>query len=183
MNTEMQRVVDEAAIRRVMCRYARACDRLDPELMRTAYHPGAIEDHGEFYGTVDEFIDWAMPALLARFESGTHFMGQQLVEFEGDDVAWVETYCLALMRTRPDDEGSVIDILMNVRYCDRFERRDGDWRIAHRVVAYEPGRGDALSDIDVSYVMGQRGTRDRNDPAYLRSVGSSPWRTPAASTA
>jgi hypothetical protein len=34
---------------------------------------------------------------------------------------------------------------MPVRYCDRFERRDRVWRIAHRRVAWEQGRIDTLA--------------------------------------
>jgi hypothetical protein len=169
MDPRLQKVVDEAEIREVMCRYARAIDRIDMELLRTCYHPGAIDDHGAFCGDLEGFIEWVVP-VLQSLESSTHFLGQQLVEFDdGGDTAWVETYCFAHHRTKPDDPSGrpVRDWILNVRYCDRFERRDGEWRIAHRILVSEPSREDEVT-FD-SPPISARGTRDRNDQAYDRT--------------
>jgi len=38
------------AIRQAALRYCRGVDRLDPELMLSAYHDGATDDHGIFSG-------------------------------------------------------------------------------------------------------------------------------------
>jgi hypothetical protein len=34
-------------------------DRLDRELVRSAYHDDAIDDHAAFVGPVERFLDWA----------------------------------------------------------------------------------------------------------------------------
>jgi hypothetical protein len=96
-----------------------------------------------------------------------HFLGTQVIEVDGD-VAWAETYCLALHRLRAIDGEPARDKVRPVRYCDRLERREGEWRIAHRVVVYEPGRIDPLSD---ELLAASGGSRDRSDPAYARGRG------------
>jgi hypothetical protein len=52
------------------------------------------------------------------------------------------------------------------RYIDRFERRDGEWRIARRVAVidwYVTGsRGAPSAHLDAFL----RGRRDRADPVY-----------------
>jgi hypothetical protein len=93
-----------------------------------------------------------------------HFVGTQVIEIEGD-VAWAETYCLALHRLRPVAGAPAKDKVRPVRYCDRLERREGEWRIAHRVCVYEPGRVEPLGAEPLAPVGA---ARDRSDPAYVR---------------
>ncbi|SDZ41729.1 hypothetical protein SAMN05216215_10714 [Saccharopolyspora shandongensis] len=42
----------------VQCRYCRGIDRLDLELVRSCYHPGAVDHHVSFDGDRDQFIAW-----------------------------------------------------------------------------------------------------------------------------
>jgi hypothetical protein len=143
LTPELQLLVDEAAIRRVLVRYARAIDRMDWDLLRTCYHPGAVDHHGLYIGDVEGFI--AMLAeKLPLDESTTHFLGNQELEIEGD-VAFSETAAIARHRRAAAGGEPGTDYFAFVRYCDRFERRDGEWRIAHRIVAYEPGRVDVVT--------------------------------------
>ena len=58
-------------------------DRRDAELVRSCYWPAAYDDHGPFKGTVEEFVDWVQE-VLAYFDSTMHFIGNQLVEVDGD---------------------------------------------------------------------------------------------------
>jgi hypothetical protein len=179
----LQRLADESAIRNVVLRYARAIDRMDEDLLRSCYHSDAIDDHGPYKGSVGGFIDWVMP-VLAGFESTTHFIGNHLVEIEGD-VAWAESYCIALHRTWPTENEPASDIVGNARYVDRLERRDGEWRIAHRVVVRDPGRKDVVTqEFPVGRESqgtptgipefplerpGTDGRRDSSDASYDRS--------------
>jgi hypothetical protein len=153
LQPELQRLVDESAIRRVLSRYSRAIDRRDYDLLRTCYHPDAVDEHGWYDGDVDGFVEYLRSGHLADFES--HFLGNPHIEVEGD-VAWTETYCLALHRT------GVRDRLQHVRYLDRFEKRDGDWRIAHRVVSYGLGRFDNAAEPTV---FGDAHVRDGRHPS------------------
>jgi hypothetical protein len=45
------------AIRQVVARYARGVDRLDAEVMKSAYWPEATDDHGVFVGNATVFVN------------------------------------------------------------------------------------------------------------------------------
>ena len=59
------------------------------------------------------------------------------------DVALSETYAVAFHRYT-DPDGYPTDMWAGLRYVDRFERRDGQWRIRRRVCAYEWRRTDRV---------------------------------------
>lgn len=156
MDSALQELLDHRAISDVLARYARGIDRLDMELVRSCYHPGAHDDHGSFKGPVEEFIDW-LPDQLDRFDSTMHFLGNVLIELDGD-VAHAETYTVAYHRLKAQD----VDSIAGLRYVDRFERLDGEWRIARRTVVVEWNR---LDEVDAKgfhpdYVRGRRGPDD-----------------------
>lgn len=161
MNDSLQQLLDRQAIHDVLMRYARGIDRLDMALVRSCYHPEARDDHGSFKGPVEEFIPWVQEAL-ARFESTMHFLGNELIDVDGDR-ARAETYCIATHRRRGED----VDWVVGVRYVDLFERRDGEWRIADRAVVFEWSRVDEVHAPSFPpEFLGAR--RDRSDPVYRR---------------
>jgi hypothetical protein len=157
----LDQLLSRQQIADVIARYARGIDRLDFDLVRSCYHPDAYDDHGAMKGTVDEFIDSAR-AFLPRFVATMHFLGNMLIEIDGD-VARAETYAVAYHRLDLGADGGKDDV-WGIRYVDRFERRDGEWRIAYRVVAQEWRRVDP---VPAGHVRGGGpgtwGTRDGND--------------------
>jgi hypothetical protein len=165
MTEELQRLLDEHAVRAVTDRYARAVDRLDWELLRSCYHADAHEDHGHRYrGSVEGFITW-LAEVLSEFESTTHYITNQIVDIEGDD-AWCEAYCLGIHRTMASDGQSPRDTNIVVRYLSQLQRRDGEWRISSRVCAFEPGNVSSITENIAPTDRGTPGTRDRRDPSY-----------------
>jgi hypothetical protein len=143
----------------VILRYARGIDRLDFDLVRSCYHPDAYDDHGSFQGGVEPFIDMCR-AFLPRWTATQHFMGNMLIEVDGDR-ARAETYAVAYHR-REESNGSGKDDVFGIRYVDRFEKRE-DWRIAHRVVATEWRRVDPVVKATGRGRVGVWGSRDGND--------------------
>ena len=123
-------------------RYCRGVDRADAQLISSSYHEGATDDHGTYYGPAEQFVDLCIGHFDA-YDSMAHHITNEYVEFDGDDVAFSEAYFVAYMRRRAD-ERSILETLIG-RYVDRFERRDGSWRIAHRVVVYESGDSREIS--------------------------------------
>src|SRR5258708_22710757 len=83
LEAKLQQLLDEAEIRRVHIRYCRGIDRMDWDLVRSCYHPDAIDRHGAYNGGVEGFIGWAAE-LLPNFEATQHFTGNQYVEVHGD---------------------------------------------------------------------------------------------------
>jgi hypothetical protein len=129
-------IADEVGIARVLVRYGHGIDSLDMEAVASCYFDDATEDRGRFVGSLREFLPW-LEAELRKLESCWHLLGYPRIEISAD-AADVETYCLAIHRTRPDAERPGGDLIIPCRYRDRFERREGDWRIARRTAIYEP---------------------------------------------
>lgn len=70
-----------------------------------------------------------------------HFLGNVLIEVEGN-IAFAESYVLAF-RTFSRD-GQPYNRTRALRFVDRFERRDGQWRISERVAVDEWNRVDLI---------------------------------------
>ena len=95
MTRELDLLLAERAITRVILAYSRAVDRYDFEALRDCYWPDGTDDHGSFRGTRDEFVDWNQDAL-ARFDLTCHFLGNILVDVDLDsESAVAETYAVA----------------------------------------------------------------------------------------
>ncbi|MGF6382445.1 nuclear transport factor 2 family protein [Paraburkholderia sp. CNPSo 3155] len=164
MEAKLQALLDEADIRRVHIRYCRGIDRMDWDLVRSCYHPDAIDRHGAYNGGVEGFIEWAAE-LLPQFESTQHFTGNQYVEVQGD-VGFAEHYAQARHRTRPDGERPAMDWVVFIRYVDRMERRHGEWRIADRMVVLDSQRSDPVPDGQAPLENSNVGRRGKEDPSY-----------------
>jgi len=160
----LQALLDKQEIHEVLMRYCRGIDRCDAELLRDIYHPDATDDHGMFKGKAGEFIPWALEALK-REENTTHLIGNELVEIDGD-VAYCESYFSAVHR-RIAKDGTPLDLRFDGRYVDRFERRQGKWKIAHRQVVFDRSRLDPVGKIFSTdeFVCGRR---SREDAVYKR---------------
>lgn len=127
-------IVDRQAIHDNIMRYCRGIDRMDRALVADCFHPDAHDEHGNFAGTVGEFMAWVWP-LLAKYNTTMHFIGNHHSEVKGN-AAVAETYGIAIHRS--DDPAPHRNLDIGFRYVDRFERRDsGQWRIARRVATTE----------------------------------------------
>lgn len=125
-------LADREAIRDCLYRYTRAVDRGDAELLRTVYWPGAMDFHTGFTGTGEEFIEWALPRLMAM-EQNMHLIGNVLIRLEGA-TANVESYVWTVSVLPGENPRQVF---VCGRYLDRFELRDDEWRIAERTVVHD----------------------------------------------
>jgi hypothetical protein len=168
---ELRQLIDEARIRDVYVRYARGVDRLDRELLLSCFHSGQTIRHGM---DADALVDYLL-TTASQHLANTHMMGQQWVEVEGD-VAWTEVYHLATALFPSENDKPEGTRFVSARYCDRLERREGQWRIAAREVAFDTQvlveRGDRPEEFAAgSYSDGTpkpRGKHDRSDPSYQR---------------
>jgi ketosteroid isomerase-like protein len=131
---EMQRVLDEAAIQRVLVQYCRGVDRGDEELIAGVYWPDATDDHGLYKGSGPAFAPYVVKALDAHALITQHGVSNVTIELAGS-TAYVESYVLARHKIRRD--GRLVLETFGGRYTDRFEKRGGEWRIAHRQVIHD----------------------------------------------
>jgi SnoaL-like domain len=172
MNPRLQALCDRADILDCMYRYARGMDRLDRELLRSAYHDDAIDDHVGFLGPVDDFIDWTF-AYHSSQTRHQHFLMNHTAEVSGDQ-AHTEMHYLFV---GTDAEPAKPLIVSGGRYVDRLERRSGRWGIVARVclVEWRSEAGSLLSPQAVKYVdCVQSLSRDRRDASYDRPLDITP---------
>lgn len=118
-------------IRELVLAYCRAIDRKDFVLLRKLYHEGAGDEHGlNPSGTADEFFE-RLPGLMEPVQALHHSITNHAIKVEGD-YAEGEAYVSAFHVV--DLNGERYSFLQGARYLDKYERRDGVWKFAHRRV-------------------------------------------------
>src|SRR5215469_13547938 len=76
-------LADRQAIMDCAVRFSRGINRRDAELLRSAFHPDAVDDHGLFVGNRDDFVSW-IDTVYERIAVTQHFVTNQTVDIEGD---------------------------------------------------------------------------------------------------
>ena len=148
------------AIRQAALRYCRGVDRLDEELMRSAYHDGATDDHGVFTGSAADLCARVVKSHR-RYEATMHCVLNHAIEFVDDSHATGELYNVTYLLRGIDDGGRQLDTWWG-RYLDRYECRDGRWAIVHRVCVHEWTRSEALGDaMPIEAQLFRQGSEDR----------------------
>jgi hypothetical protein len=127
----LERFLDRQAIQDVVTRYCRAVDRVDMDLLRTCYHPGAI-----LRGRVVPLDFESFTLTREKFTGTLHFVTNHSSQIEGDRAV-AETYVLAHHWGEPAEDPAV-NFTSGARYVDLFERRgDAGWRIVERYIIRE----------------------------------------------
>ena len=166
---ELERTIRELKDRQdiydCLVRYCHGVDKLDRELVRSAYHDDAIDDHGDFVGPVEGFLDWAFNYHITLQKRTVHAIHTHSCEIDGD-VAHCETYWTftAVNQDAPHQTRAT------GRYLDRMERRAGRWAIVERICVLtgldHQTDPDGVAG-DAAFVPSRR---DGTDPAYMRPL-------------
>lgn len=169
---------DIVRLRQLVMLYCRGCDRRDFALVRSLYHDDAIDDHGAmFKGTPDAFVAW-LPEIMAKWQLTRHSISNSLFAVSGDKAEG-EHYVEAWHSTGGD---RAREFIAYGRYLDRYEKRQGIWKFAHRQLVFDHG---FIREIDVMSLqrMGegvQAGRIDRQDPSWSYELLSSHGRSMSA---
>ena len=159
-------LLDKEAIRDVLNRYCRAMDRCDAELLQDVFHDDAREDHGGLHeGSAREFCSLAID-YVRKMGVVVHYLSNVTINVTGESAV-AESYGIALHRI--DGEDGSFDSVFGARLLDRFEKRQGVWRIIHRRVVYDWNRDAPVAESwGRGFFAGQPqgGSKDRNDPSY-----------------
>ena len=167
LETELQELRDREAIREAIHRYCQAVDRCDLELLKSCYWADGYDDHGFFGGNAHEFADYVIPCLEA-VDSSMHSITNTRFRFDGDRCAATSQWHVI---HRLEHESGFTDFWHDGRYLDVWEKRDGEWKILHRVIAADLDRW--IHTLNISGAMSNspnatlRGQRGKDDPGNL----------------
>lgn len=152
----------EREIRRRLADYCSGIDRRDEGMIASAFHDDSRAIYGGFDGTGKTFAALTVPMLVERTHLTMHRMGEPRIDHVGDGVAEVETPILAQHvvdspgigggsghRDLPRGE-PFLEVFAGW-YIDRFERRDGAWRIAERTLVHA---WDTVLQIREAFAVG-----------------------------
>lgn len=158
----------------LVCDYMRAQDRLIPDLHLSVFHEDATADYGDAYrGDAAGFVRFAQDVLRPH-HANHHMIGQVRIDFESANLAFGEVYFQAFHRIEVESGGKR-DLFMAGRYVDRYERRNGAWKIAHRSELFDwvrdVGAADEMLAADHGFPLGARSPDDlscRRDEVRVR---------------
>jgi hypothetical protein len=164
----LQALLDKDAIRDLLARCFRGSDRENQALAESCHPPDGNIDLGIYNGPASEFFE-GTAAFRAPMLAVHHHIGQSTIELDGD-VAVGETYVVATY-VLPGVDGPQTTALL-ARYLDRFERRDGEWKIADRRVAFD-AQLNVAGGLPALAPEQNWGRRDDGDPSFalLASLG------------
>lgn len=172
---------DRLAVTDILHRYCHALDRRDFTLMASCFHHDATMQYMTEEITCAAFIDFAKH-MASMLRWTIHQLSNFTISIENDTAA-TESYVFAYHRIPADAQGDYFFrlngseqiALVACRYVDRFERREGLWKIAHRTIPvfdnveyWSPDNGGFFESADYrSKALGQA------DPGYILTDG---WR-------
>jgi len=135
-SSEIQYLIDRAAIRDLLTKYFQGLDRGSPEQVRSCF-TADVQCHYD-KRTPTRGIEAFMGSLqnYNKLQAGTmkittHFMGNlNILRIEGD-VAETETNAIAFL-VEPGN-GPDLVAMRSLRYLDRMRRQKDGWRISDRI--------------------------------------------------
>ncbi|GAA1845874.1 nuclear transport factor 2 family protein [Actinomadura bangladeshensis] len=129
------RLADRERIRDLAVTYCFALDDEDPELMKSVFWPDAHDDHEPmFSGPAWEFAD-RFVAFRDSVRPTTHFVLNHVIRF-GDDPheATGRLYGGGFQFVAAEPARGPRVVIGT--YTDRYQRREGEWRILERRFRY-----------------------------------------------
>ena len=136
-------------IQDVMFKWCRAIDPLDFE----ECSPSSIREQSTKTWSVQWPRRWPVEWICIRHVTipfSSHQVSNMLIEFASPTLALAETYVRTLQRYPADAAGAlaqmmasgpkseeIFDMMTSSRYIDRFEKKQGSWKIAFRRLSQE----------------------------------------------
>lgn len=139
MSDALQRLVDESEIRRIRRLWAFARDQGDWDTVASLFHPEATVSISWYAGSAAGFVA-ASRKMFGHTRPETrskHWFGNDRLTLNGTR-ATLETDIE--VRTRDNIDGVLFDFTYDGRFFDRFEKRDGAWKIAQWTCLYDSDR-------------------------------------------
>lgn len=126
---------DERALRSLALAYALHADRREGDRVAELFEPDAalrITWRDGAIPSAESRGHRQITSVIRRLEKLTstfHLVANHTMAVEGDDANGV-VYCVAHHLSVVDGQGT--DVVLYIRYLDRYRRTDGEWRFADR---------------------------------------------------
>ena len=149
MSDNLQLIMDEHEIDRVITAWGFARDHGDWDVLQNCFHDDATIHISWYSGPAEEFIERSkkMVAEIKIGEHGKHQIGRAKIQLNG---ARAISECNVELMRRVMGEEFDFDTLTWGRFIDLFEKRgDEVWRIKRRTMVYEKDRLDPLNPAEV----------------------------------
>jgi SnoaL-like domain len=163
---DVQELLDEYALRKLVHGYCRAVDRGDLDTVRDLYHPDAEDSHGSFSsGAVEVFLS-TLAQTRPYIRSMQHHVTTTNFAISGD-IAEGEVYSIATHSFAAS--GGETEVVVGGRYLDKYEKRDGVWKFTTRSIVTDWAHVHDPSTVDVSHPITRdtpRGSPGPDDPSH-----------------
>jgi hypothetical protein len=164
----LQLLLDKQDIYELMCRYTRGVDRFDGDLVQSCFWPEAtaifpLSATSVFNGHYSDYLKIDIESWKP-YTAQQHYLCNHLSEVDGDQ-ALAETYQFSFYWKIPGDDPR-LNSQNSGRYIDRYERRNGEWRIIHREFIRNfafPIAPKGFGTVANGWPMP---SQDHSDPAY-----------------
>ena len=135
-SSEIQHLIDRAAIHDLLTRYFQGLDRGSPEQVRSCFTADIRASYDKRTPTsgIDAMMDSLQNFNRLREETmkiTTHFMGNLSFLWIEGDVAETETNAVAFL-VEPRNGADMV-AMRSLRYLDRMRREADGWRISDRI--------------------------------------------------
>lgn len=166
MEPALQEMLDEHALTKLVHAYCRAVDRGDIDSLRDLYHHDAVDAHGAFStGSVEGFFE-QLTASRPYLRAMQHHITTVNFAVEGNSAEG-EIYNIAVHTLA--GKGRDIDLVIGGRYLDKYDKRDGTWKLLERTIVTDWARVSDPSAMDMSHPITKdtlKGALDEADPSY-----------------
>lgn len=166
MNNTLESLIAKQDITELSYLYMRGLDRWDAQLLHSVFFEDAYCEYGFINCNATDFIEFALGALQSH-TANQHMVGNILIDVEGDE-AFGEVYFNAYHKVKTDK--GFEDIIIAGRYLDRYEKRQGVWKMAYRseIVDWSHTRpsNDPYFELAPDSLFGRR----RDDAVYDRAA-------------
>ncbi|MDB5860766.1 MAG: Ketosteroid isomerase-like enzyme [Ramlibacter sp.] len=133
MELELRALLVKERLHELEMAYCRGVDRRDAALLQSIFFDDAVEEHGQMYrGTAAEFVRWAIEEFLPQWDITAHYVLNEWYRVDGDRAEG-ETHRISYHRQRQN--GGLHEVIAACRTFNRYECRDGVWKISYRGVS------------------------------------------------
>lgn len=143
LDARLRRLEDVEAIRTLLAEIARGTDRYDSQLLARTIHEDAVLDMGGARTMSGAAFAAALKPPAEPRPGRMHLVSNARIDVDGD-AAWSESHIVSCQDVLV--EGVRKTRIRAGRYLDRWERRDGRWKLAARTLVDEWGRIDTVGE-------------------------------------